>query len=142
MIKDSTKEPVTADFAQTAKGEFAIQVNSLNKTYSDGWFSSKQFKALTDVSFNVNKGEIFGLLGPNGAGKTTFIKILLGIISKTSGDATMLGQAAGSRAGRRLVGYLPEHLRIPPHLNGYTACLLYTSPSPRDRQKSRMPSSA
>jgi ABC-2 type transport system ATP-binding protein len=85
----------------------------------------KRLRALNDVSFEVQPGQVFGLLGPNGAGKTTFIKILLGIIRKTSGQATMLGFPAGSRAGRRLVGYLPEHLRIPPHLTAYTALECY-----------------
>jgi len=126
MIKDSESKPVTAMLA-SEPGEFAIEVHSLSKTYSEGIIAKKKFQALSDVSFNVNRGEIFGLLGPNGAGKTTFIKILLGIISKTAGEATMLGQQAGSRAGRKLVGYLPEHLRIPPHLNGYTALECYGS---------------
>ena len=125
MIKVSDAKPVVAQVAD--EGTYAVEVESLNKTYSDGLLFKKQFKALTDVSFKVNTGEIFGLLGPNGAGKTTFIKILLGIISKSSGNATMLGEAAGSRAGRKLVGYLPEHLRIPPHLNGYTALECYGS---------------
>jgi len=123
MIQDSNTPPT----ASLADDGFAIQVNALNKTYSEGLIFKKKFKALTDVSFDVNRGEIFGLLGPNGAGKTTFIKILLGIIRKSSGNATMLGQVAGSRAGRRLVGYLPEHLRIPAHLNGYTALECYGS---------------
>ena len=103
----------------------AIQANGLSKTYSEGMIFRKRFEALKNVSFTVNQGEIFGLLGPNGAGKTTFIKILLGIIRKTGGDASMLGHPAGSRSGRKLVGYLPEHLRIPPHLNGYTALECY-----------------
>lgn len=106
-------------------GPMAIHANSLSKTYSEGLIFKKRFEALKSVSFDVRQGEIFGLLGPNGAGKTTFIKILLGIISKSGGGATMMGQPAGSRAGRRLVGYLPEHLRIPPHLNGYTALECY-----------------
>lgn len=100
---------------------FAIQADSLCKTYRDGLFFKKQFQALKGVSFTVNKGEAFGLLGPNGAGKTTFIKILLGIIGKTQGNASMLGFPAGSQKGRQLVGYLPEHLRVPPHMTGYTA---------------------
>lgn len=103
----------------------AISANGLSKTYSEGLLFGRKFTALTNVSFDVQQGEIFGLLGPNGAGKTTFIKILLGIIGKTGGHATMMGQPAGSRAGRRLVGYLPEHLRVPPHLNGYTALECY-----------------
>ncbi len=123
MITES--EPITAAVVDDAS--LAIDSQLLCKTYSDGLLSRKRFQALTDVTFSVNQGEIFGLLGPNGAGKTTFIKILLGIIRKTSGSATMLGQPAGSRSGRRLVGYLPEHLRIPPHLNGYTALECYGS---------------
>lgn len=99
----------------------AIHADSLCKTYSEGMIFRKRFQALKDVSFQVNKGEAFGLLGPNGAGKTTFIKILLGIIRKTRGNASLLGHAAGSKAGRQLVGYLPEHLRVPSHMTGYTA---------------------
>ena len=99
----------------------AIQSNSLSKTYKDGILFGKKFQALNDVSFSVQKGEAFGLLGPNGAGKTTFIKILLGIIRKTRGDASLLGFPAGSQKGRRLVGYLPEHLRVPAHMTGFTA---------------------
>jgi len=123
MITDSETVPVT----ENDNSSFAIDSKSLCKTYSEGLVFRKRFRALADVSFSVKQGEVFGLLGPNGAGKTTFIKILLGIIRKTSGTATMLGQPAGSRAGRRLVGYLPEHLRIPPHLNGYTALECYGS---------------
>ena len=101
--------------------ELAISSDSLCKTYTEGLVFRKKFRALNDVSFNVKKGEAFGLLGPNGAGKTTFIKILLGIIRKSGGDASMLGFPAGSQEGRRLVGYLPEHLRVPAHMTGYTA---------------------
>lgn len=103
------------------KESVAIHANSLCKTYTEGMIFRKRFQALKDVSFQVNKGEAFGLLGPNGAGKTTFIKILLGIIRKTRGNASLLGHAAGSKAGRQLVGYLPEHLRVPSHMTGYTA---------------------
>lgn len=99
----------------------AIQADSLRKTYTEGTIFRKRFEALKGISFQVNKGEAFGLLGPNGAGKTTFIKVLLGIIRKTSGNASLLGHPAGSRDGRRLVGYLPEHLRVPPHMTGNTA---------------------
>ena len=103
----------------------AIEVDSLGKIYRDGLIFGKSFMALNGVSFKVQRGEIFGLLGPNGAGKTTFIKILLGIIRKSSGQASMLGYRAGSRAGRQQVGYLPEQLRIPQHMTGYTALEYY-----------------
>ncbi len=103
----------------------AIVVENLSKTYTDGLIFRKKLPALHDVSFQVNRGEVFGLLGPNGAGKTTFLKILLGIIGKSSGNAQLLGRSAGSRHGRRQVGYLPEQLRIPRHLTGYTALDFY-----------------
>ena len=115
----------------------AIQVESLSKTYSEGLVFRKRFEALQDVSFTVARGEVYGLLGPNGAGKTTFLKIMLGIISKTSGRASMLGFPAGARAGRRLVGYLPEHLRIPRHMNAYTALECYGNLSGVSNKKIR-----
>jgi ABC-2 type transport system ATP-binding protein len=93
----------------------AIVANNLQKTYREGMISRKKFKALKGVSFSVEQGEIFGLLGPNGAGKTTFIKVLLGIIRKSGGNASMMGFPAGSRKCRSMVGYLPERLRIAPH---------------------------
>ncbi len=66
----------------------------------------------------MRRGEVFGLLGPNGAGKTTLIKILLGIIRASSGQAQLLGQPAGSKAARMRIGYLPENLNFPSHHTG------------------------
>src|SRR5437870_10461126 len=99
----------------------AIEVNSLAKTYRDGLFGRRRVEALKGVSLQVGRGAIFGLLGPNGAGKTTLIKILLGIVRKSGGTATLLGRPAGDRLGRRRVGYLPENHRIPRHHTGNTA---------------------
>lgn len=103
----------------------AIEVASLKKTYHDGLFGRRAFEALKGISFAVGGGEIFGLLGPNGAGKTTFVKIMLGIIHKSGGEAHVLGHPAGSRHARQLIGYLPENLRMPRHLNSYTALEYY-----------------
>ncbi len=114
-------QPVTT----FAKKGLAIEVQNLDKVYREGIFFKKGIKAISDLSFNVNQGEIFGLLGPNGAGKTTFIKVLLGIIRKSGGWAKMLDHDAGSRAGRNLCGYLPEQLRVPKHLTGKTALEYY-----------------
>ncbi|QDU45185.1 putative ABC transporter ATP-binding protein YxlF [Symmachiella dynata] len=104
-----------------------IIVDDVRKTYRDGLFRRQKVEALKGVSFDVKRGEVFGLLGPNGAGKTTLIKILLGIVRKTGGQATLLGRPAGERAGRQRVGYLPEGHRIPQHLNGNTALEYYGS---------------
>ena len=112
-------DPAVAALAHN--GTPAIETSSLHKVYSEGLIFRKKFHALKGLDLTVNQGEIFGLLGPNGAGKTTFIKVLLGIIKKTSGSATMMGYPAGSQRCRKLVGYLPERLRIAPHLNAYTA---------------------
>src|SRR3546814_15596071 len=65
--------------------EAAIAIRGLEKTYSNG----KQ--ALSGVSFDVPRGQIFGLLGPNGAGKSTLINILAGLVNKTGGTAEIWG---------------------------------------------------
>src|SRR5262245_28961241 len=105
--------------------EPAIETIDLCKTYVEGLLRRKRQEALKGVSLRVERGEIFGLLGGNGAGKTTFIKALLGILRKTAGEARLLGFPAGDRRGRKLVGYLPENLRVPRHLTGYTALEYY-----------------
>ena len=104
-----------------------ISVRDLKKTYRAGLFGTKRINALQGVSLDVPRGQVFGLLGPNGAGKTTLIKILLGIVKRSSGNASVLGLPAGSRRSRRRIGYLPENHRIPRHLNGNTALEYYGS---------------
>lgn len=106
---------------------FAIQVKDLRKTYRSGIFRRRRVQALRGVSLEVDRGEIFGLLGPNGAGKTTLIKVLLGIVRRTGGSASLLGRPPGDRQGRRQVGYLPENHRIPRHHTGNTALEYYGS---------------
>lgn len=104
---------------------YAIEVRDLHKTYRERVFKRKDVLALRGVSFSVPVGEIFGLLGPNGAGKTTLIKILLGIVRGSSGQALLLGRPPGERSARRRVGYLPENLRVPRHHTGRTALEFY-----------------
>jgi ABC-2 type transport system ATP-binding protein len=65
-------------------------------------------EVLTDVSFAVKRGDIFGYLGPNGAGKTTTIRILLGLLQPTSGEATILGDDVSRDEARRKVGFVLE----------------------------------
>ncbi|MCA9027995.1 MAG: ABC transporter ATP-binding protein [Planctomycetaceae bacterium] len=102
-----------------------IQIENLKKTFREGIFRRRQVHALNGVSFDVPRGSIFGLLGPNGAGKTTLIKILLGIVRRSEGDASVLGYRAGHRRAREHIGYLPENHRIPRHLTGNSALEYY-----------------
>ena len=68
----------------------ALTVENLTKIYSNSKIK-KQNKALTNLTFEVKQGEVFGLLGPNGAGKTTFLSILGGTVIKTSGQVNVWG---------------------------------------------------
>jgi ABC-2 type transport system ATP-binding protein len=104
---------------------YFIEVDALSKTYRDGLFGRKKIEAVRGVSFQVKPGEIFGLLGPNGAGKTTIIKMLLGIVRKTKGQARLLGKPIGHRMSRLNVGYLPESHRMPLHHTGNSALAYY-----------------
>jgi ABC-2 type transport system ATP-binding protein len=75
----------------------------------------KEFRtttALGGLSMTVGRGEVFGFLGPNGAGKTTAVKLLLGLIRPSGGEAMVLGAPAGDRETRRRIGYLPELFRF------------------------------
>jgi ABC-2 type transport system ATP-binding protein len=77
---------------------------------------------------------VFGFLGPNGAGKSTSVKMLLGLVKPTSGEAEVLGRPAGDVAVRRRVGFLPEHFRFHEWLAGdeflRLHARLYGMPSP------------
>jgi ABC-2 type transport system ATP-binding protein len=104
-----------------------IETAGLSKVWRSGIFRRTRFQALDNVTLTVPRGSIYGLLGPNGAGKTTLIKILLGIVSRTAGNATVLGHPAGSMAARCQIGYLPENHRLPRHLSANTALEYYGS---------------
>ena len=80
-----------------------IEVEHLTKSYGKA-------RAVNDISFKVERGEILGFLGPNGAGKSTTMRILTGFIPPTSGSATVAGfdVVRQSLEVRRRVGYLPE----------------------------------
>lgn len=95
-----------------------IRVESLIKHYG-------MVEALKGVTFEVHPGEVFGLLGPNGSGKSTLIKILLGIVRKTGGNAELLGQAAGPPKVRKRVGYLPEDHQFPGYHSGFSLLDFY-----------------
>src|SRR5436309_8148249 len=84
-----------------------VETRKLTKLYRDFWGRQKK-TALRALNLQIYRGEIFGLLGPNGSGKTTTIKLLLGLLFPTDGDALVFGQPAADVAKNERIGYLPE----------------------------------
>jgi ABC-2 type transport system ATP-binding protein len=87
--------------------EVMVEIRKLTKVYRDFWGRQKK-TALQALNLEIYKGEIFGLLGPNGSGKTTTIKLLLGLLFPTSGEAFVFGKPAADVGKNERVGYLPE----------------------------------
>ncbi|MGZ3675810.1 MAG: ATP-binding cassette domain-containing protein, partial [Ktedonobacterales bacterium] len=90
-----------------------IQVEGLTKRYG-----SK--RGITNVTFQVEEGEVFGFLGPNGAGKTTTIRTLMALLRADAGKARIAGLDVWDQSVevKRLVGYLPGELALDPNLTG------------------------
>lgn len=93
-----------------------IETRNLTKVYRDFWGRQKKV-ALRALNLQIQRGEIFGLLGPNGSGKTTTIKLLLGLLFPTSGDAFLFGAPAAQVRKNERIGYLPEESYLYRFLN-------------------------
>ena len=91
----------------------AVEVNNLVKVFGN-------VRALDGLTFNVEKGEIYGLIGPNGAGKTTSLRIIATLLLPTSGSVKVFGLDVVSKAEevRRLISYLPEEAGAYKNLSG------------------------
>lgn len=100
-----------------------ITVENLSKMYSEGT------KAVNDISFSLNKGEIFGFLGPNGAGKTTTVKLLCGMLAPTDGKSIVLGidPACNPKQLHQKTGVVTEHAQMYDHLSGMDNLIFYGS---------------
>jgi len=115
--------------SQWTQQDAAIAVRSLRKHF-------KGSRAVNDVSFAVERGEVFGILGPNGAGKTTTVECITGALRPDGGDITVLGVDPSHARGvvRERVGYqmqasaLPASLRVKEALDLYAS--FYASPAP------------
>ncbi len=88
-----------------------VETRGLTKRYGS-------LTAVSDLNLNVRRGEVYGFLGPNGAGKTTTLRMLLGLIRPSSGDATVIGGSPGTPDSLERVGALVESPAFYPYLSG------------------------
>src|SRR6202790_4298659 len=93
-----------------------VETHKLTKVYRDFWGRQKK-RALNALNLTINRGEIFGLLGPNGSGKTTTIKLLLGLLFPSEGDALVFDTPAAEVKKNERIGYLPEESYLYRFLN-------------------------
>jgi ABC-2 type transport system ATP-binding protein len=92
----------------TAAPPLAVQTTGLTKRYPLAW-KRKLLVALDRLDLQIRSGEVYGLLGPNGSGKSTTLKLLLGLVFPTEGEAQIFGLPPESLEARRRVGFLPEN---------------------------------
>ena len=130
---------VTPPLAAEVLPEVVIETRNLSKVYRDFWGRQK-VRALKALDLEVRQGEIFGLLGPNGSGKTTTMKLLLGLLFPTSGQAFVLGKPAGDVRKNERIGYLPEESYLYRFLNAEETLdfygRLFDMPAATRRQRS------
>jgi ABC-2 type transport system ATP-binding protein len=100
----------------TAGGQNVVVVQGLVKTFKDFWLRTRA-RGVDGLSFDVQRGEVFGLLGPNGSGKSTTIKIILGLLRPTAGRVAVFGKPATDVGIKKRIGYLPEESYLYPFLN-------------------------
>ncbi|MCE9560067.1 MAG: ABC transporter ATP-binding protein [Armatimonadetes bacterium] len=103
----------------------AIETNKLTKSYKTK--NRGTTNVVNNLDLHVEEGEIFGFLGPNGAGKTTTIKMLLNVITPTSGEAQILGKDVDDIEVHRLLSYLPEKPYYYEHMTGMEILKFYAS---------------
>jgi len=114
---------------------YSIETRSLSKSFGD-------LKAVDDISFNVEKGEIFGFLGPNGAGKTTTIMILTTLLKPTSGQGLVSGfdVRIHPKQVRQSIGYVQQETTVDEYLTGRENLLLQARLNhiPKDKIENRI----
>ena len=104
--------------------EAVVETRALEKVFRDFWGRPKTH-ALRGLDLKVCRGEIFGLLGPNGSGKTTTMKLLLGLLHPTAGEARIFGGSPRDVRLKARLGFLPEESCFYPHLTAEETLLFY-----------------
>lgn len=113
---ESVIETVAPD-ARSSRGDSPVVIaRGLTKTFKDFWMRDRA-RAVASVDFDIYPGEVFGLLGPNGSGKSTTIKMILGLLKKSSGRLAVFGRSPSDVAIKKRIGYLPEESYLYPYLN-------------------------
>jgi ABC-2 type transport system ATP-binding protein len=84
-----------------------INAIGLSKEFRDFWNRPKA-KAVNDIDFQINEGEVVGLLGPNGSGKSTTVKMILGLLYPTAGQLSIFNKSPRDVETKKMIGYLPE----------------------------------
>ena len=100
------------DARRAPEGNLLVEARGLTKRYG------RSITAVDSLNLSVRRGEVYGFLGPNGAGKTTTLRMLLGLIRPSSGEARVLGKKPGSPEGLSRVGSLVESPAFYPYLSG------------------------
>src|SRR5881392_804627 len=95
----------------------AISIQNLTKIYPIP-FKRERVTAVQDLSLVVEPGQVYGLLGPNGSGKSTTMKMVLGLVSPTSGRTEIFGRDSTQVESREDVGFLPENPYFYKYLTG------------------------
>ncbi|MCX7702585.1 MAG: ABC transporter ATP-binding protein [Planctomycetota bacterium] len=101
-----------------------ISVRNLKKVYRS-FIPRMNVVAVDSISFDVNKGEVFGILGPNGSGKTTTLRMVLGLLRPTSGTVRLFNKMPQSLEVRKSIGYLPEKTTLYGFLNAFETLRLF-----------------
>jgi ABC-2 type transport system ATP-binding protein len=96
-----------ADKKGSSAKDVIVETRTLSKVYLDFWGRKKK-EALRALTLTIRRGEVFGLLGPNGSGKTTTIKLLLGLLFPSEGEALVFGKPGADVSKNERIGYLPE----------------------------------
>ena len=102
----------------------AVEIQNLTKTFPVP-FRKEKVLAVDNLSISVMPGEVYGLIGPNGSGKSTTMKVLLGLISATSGQSSVFGMSSTETASRGSVGFLPENPYFYKYLTGAETIAFY-----------------
>ena len=107
-----------------------LTASQLSKTFGN-------FTAVNKVDIHINAGEMIALAGHNGAGKSTLMKMLLGLLTPTSGSISINGHGATSLAARQLIGYLPETVALYPNMTGFETLDFFAGLKHVSRERNR-----